>query len=103
MTSKPIVRQEQILGGHPGLTEKSEDAECATDLFESRDWRYSDSSDILDATISAEPTTNCSEGELFVYRACGRTCCRREIGIVIDADNRIIDAQPFVAPCTGKS
>ena len=99
MTTKQIVREEQALGGHPGLAEKSEDAECVTDFFDRRAWRYSDSSDILDATVSAEPTTNCTEGELFVYRECGKTACQREFGIVIDTDNRIVDAQAFVAPC----
>jgi hypothetical protein len=99
MTIKPIVREEQILGGHPGFIEKSEDAGCVTNFFDGKAWRYSDSSDILDSTISSEPTTNCTEGELFVYRECGKTACQREFGIVIDADSRIIDAHAFVAPC----
>lgn len=103
MSTKPIVREEQILEGHPGLAEKSEDAQCITDFFDGKSWRYSDSTEVLDATISAEPTTNSSEGELFVYRECGKTACCRQVGMIIDADSRIIDAQAFVAPCIGKT
>jgi hypothetical protein len=102
MTAKPLVSPGQILEGHSGLSAKSEDNECVTDYFSDGSYRYGDSSEILDATIAAEGTHNCPEGELFVYRECGKTACRREIGMVIDSDNRIVDAQPFVAPCTGK-
>ena len=102
MTIKPMVRAEQILAGHPGLANKSLENECVTDYFSDGIYRYGDSSMILDATIEASGTHNCPEGELFVYRACGMAACNRQIGMVINADNQIIDAQPFVAPCTGK-
>jgi len=99
MEVKPIVSEEQILDGHPGLTDKFIDGECVTDYFSDGTYRYNDSSDILDTTVEADGTHNCTEGELFVYRECGKTACRRQFGMVIDANNRIIDAQPFVAPC----
>jgi hypothetical protein len=102
MATKPRVSKEQILMGHPGLPMKSRENQCVTDYFSDGSYRYNDSSEILDGTIESDGTHNCPEGELFVYRECGKTACRRQVGMVIDADNRIIDAQPFVAPCTGK-
>ena len=102
MTVKPVVRAKQILDGHPGLTEKSVGSECITDYFSDGTYRYSDSSKVLETSLEASGIHNCTEGELFVYRESGKTACRRQIGMVIDANNRIIDAQPFVAPCTGK-
>jgi len=102
MSTKPWVRPEEILDGHSGLAEKSAENECVTDLFSDGSYRYSDASKVLDITIEADGTHNCTEGELFVYRECGKTACHRQVGMVIDAENKIIDAQPFVAPCTGK-
>ena len=101
MAIKPQVRPEQVLEGHPGLKEKSEDGECVTNYFYDGSYRNNDGSEILDATLEADGTHNCPEGELFVYRECGKTACHRQVGMVIDTENRIIDAQPFVAPCTG--
>lgn len=102
MAVKPQVRPELILDAHPGLAKKSPESICLNDYF-SGDYTDNDScTDLLDATLPADGTHNCPEGELFVYRECGKTACRRQCGVVINANGKMLDAKPFVAPCTGK-
>lgn len=93
-------RLTELLDAHDGLREKSRDAQCPFDVL--ADSPGVDSAEILDATLYVEGSHFTSEGDMFIYRGCGKTACAAECGMVIDIDRFVLDGGRFQAPCTGK-
>jgi hypothetical protein len=101
MSDIKISAHEEFLAQHPGVAGKSPDNECLTEFFIGS-LKGTESSTMLDSTVAVELGKNYMEGNLFFYRACGVTACKRECGIVINDEGIILDAKPFSGPCIGK-
>lgn len=94
-------RISQLLDAHELFSDKSPFGQCPFDLL-TEVGTGGDCAEILEATLYVEGSHLTDEGDIFVYRRCGKTACAAEIGILIDNIGAVLDSDRFLAPCTGK-